>query len=79
MTTWAEVLHDGTRGRKESLGVARRFNPLHAPLPLTRGLMRVLRMVVEIEMLAMFYPWKNLFAAVLSRRLYTRISSTFPF
>ena len=56
----AEVLRDGTLGREEALGVARGLEPLHVPLPLTGGLVGVLRAIVQIPMLAMFYPWKNL-------------------
>lgn len=35
------------------LGVPRGFEPSHAPLPLTRWLVRVLRAVVQIPMLSM--------------------------
>jgi len=58
MLAWAEVLRDGTIGREETLSVARGFEPLHASLPLAGGLVRVLRAVVEIAMLAMFHPWE---------------------
>jgi hypothetical protein len=60
MTTWAEVLHDGPIGREKTLRLARGFELLHSPLPLTRRLMRVLGAVVEIAVLAMFYSRKNL-------------------
>ena len=33
MPTQTEVLGDGTIGREETLGLARRFEPLHAPFP----------------------------------------------
>jgi hypothetical protein len=38
------------------LGVSRRFEPLHPLFPLTRGLVGVLRAVIEIAALAMFHP-----------------------
>jgi hypothetical protein len=59
MPARAEVLGDGTIGREELLGVSRRLEPLHAPFPLA-GLMRVLRAVVEIPMLAMLHPRQHL-------------------
>ena len=40
--------------------MARGFEPLHAPLPLTGRLMRVLGAIIEIPMLAMFHPGENL-------------------
>jgi hypothetical protein len=55
MPARSEVLPDGTRGREEALGVAGGLKPLHAPLALTRGLMRILCTVVEISVLAMFH------------------------
>ena len=60
VTTWAEVLQDGTVGREEPLGITWGLEPLHTPLPLSRRLMRVLGAIVEIPMLAMFHPWKDL-------------------
>ena len=36
------------------------FESLHPPLPLTRRLMRILGAIIEIPVLAMFYPWKKL-------------------
>jgi hypothetical protein len=53
-----EVLSDGAVSGEELLGVTRRLEPLHVPLPLTGGLMRILGAVVQIPMLAMFYPWE---------------------
>jgi len=55
-STWAEVLRDETIGGEEPLGLARGLKPLHASLALTGELVRVLRPVVEITMLAMLYP-----------------------
>jgi hypothetical protein len=104
----AEVLGDEAKRRQETLGVPRGFEPLHALLPLARGLVRVLGAVVQISVLPMFHPrqnlslggpvalqpigdeprgtyWhplrslrKNFLAAFLSRRRWTRISSTVP-
>jgi hypothetical protein len=54
MPTQTEMLGDEVIGGEEPLGAARGLIALHAPLPLTGGLVRVLRTVVEIPMLAMF-------------------------
>jgi hypothetical protein len=54
------VLGDGTRSGTEPLGLTRRLNPLHTPLALPRRWMRVFCTVIEVAMLAMFYPWENL-------------------
>ena len=40
--------------------MARGFEPLHAPLPLTRRAMRVLTPIIEIAALAMFRPGQYL-------------------
>ena len=55
MTTWAEVLQDGTRGGEEPLGMTRGLAPLHAPFPLPCRLMRVLGAIIEIPVLAMLH------------------------
>jgi hypothetical protein len=55
-----KMLRDGPIGREEALGMARRLKPLHTPLALTRGLMRVFYTVVQIAMLAMFDSRENL-------------------
>jgi hypothetical protein len=60
MSVWAEVLRDRTLGREESLGMARGLEALHMAFALTGGLVRVLGTVIEIAMLAMFHPWKDL-------------------
>jgi hypothetical protein len=60
MSARAEVLGDGIIGREEPLGVARCFEPLHPSLPLSCGLMGVLRAIIEIAMLTLFYPWEDL-------------------
>ena len=55
MSVWAEVLRDGPIRSEETLGVAGALKPLHAPLPLTYRLVRVLRAIIEIPVLAMFH------------------------
>ena len=60
MAAWAEVLSDRTVSREEPLRVAGRFEPLHAPLPLTRRLMGVPGPVIEVPVLAMFDSQENL-------------------
>jgi hypothetical protein len=60
MPTRTEVLGDGAISGEEPLGVTRRLEPLHVPFSLTCGLVRVLRPIVQIAMLAMFHPWQNL-------------------
>jgi hypothetical protein len=52
MSREAEGLRNRTIGGEEALGLARRLEPLHAPLPLTGGLMGVLGAVIEIPVLA---------------------------
>jgi len=60
MSGWVEVLGDGTIGGEETLSVAQGLKPLHAPLALTSGLVRVLCTIIEIPVLAMFYSRENL-------------------
>jgi hypothetical protein len=60
MSARAEVLGDGTIGREETLGLARGFEPLHTLLPLTGGLVRVLRAIIQRPVLAMFHPREDL-------------------
>ncbi len=55
MPAWSKVLGDGAVRGEKPLGMARRLQPLHPSLPLARGLMRVLRMVVEVAVLAMLH------------------------
>jgi hypothetical protein len=52
MPTRTEMLGDGTTGGEEPLGVPKGLEPLHMPLPLAGGLVRVLRPVIEIAVLA---------------------------
>jgi hypothetical protein len=54
------MLGDGTIGREKALSVPRRFKPLHASLALTGGLVGVLHPIIEIAVLAMFHPRKEL-------------------
>ena len=56
----ADVLRDRTIGRKKTLRLTRGFEPLHPPLPLPCGLVRVLCTIIEIPMLAMFDSRQNL-------------------
>jgi len=47
-----EVLRDRNIGRKKTLRLPRRLEPLHALLALTGGLVRVLCTVIEVAMLS---------------------------
>jgi hypothetical protein len=60
MPVRAEVLRDRPISRQEPLGSARGLEPLHAPLPLAGGLVRVLGAVVQILVLAMFHAREQL-------------------
>jgi hypothetical protein len=60
MTSWSEMLGDGTIRGEKALGVARRLKPLHAPFPLAGGLVGVLCAVVEVVVLAMLDPREDL-------------------
>jgi hypothetical protein len=60
MSARTKVLGDRTIGGGESLRLTWGFESLHPPLALAGGLMRVLRPIIEIPVLAMFYSWKNL-------------------
>ena len=51
-----EVLGNRTIGGKETLGVPRRFKPLYPLLPLAGGLVRILREIIQIAMLAVLHP-----------------------
>jgi hypothetical protein len=55
MLSRAKVLGHGVIRREESLRMTRRFESLHAPLALAGRLMRVLRTVIEVAVLAMFH------------------------
>jgi hypothetical protein len=54
------MLGKGTISSEEPLGLSWRLEPLHAPFPLAGGLMGVLRPVIQIPMLAMFYTRQEL-------------------
>src|SRR5262245_46278273 len=60
MPSWSEVLGDGSISRQKTLGMPGRFEPLHAPLALTRRPMRIFTSVIEIATLTMFDPRQNL-------------------
>ena len=60
MPTRTEMLDDRTIGGEKPLRLARGFEPLHALLLLSGGLVRVLRPVIEIAVLTMFYAGENL-------------------
>ena len=54
------MLGDGAIGREEALSVARGLEALHVAFALSGGLVRILRTVVQIPVLAMFHTWKDL-------------------
>src|SRR2546427_11902448 len=60
MTVRAKVLRDRAIRGEEPLGLPRGLEPLHAPLALPGGLVRVLCTVVEIAMLAMLHSRQKL-------------------
>jgi hypothetical protein len=55
MPSGPEVLCNGTIGSKEALGLPWRFEPLHPPLALAGGLVRIFRAVIQVPVLAMFH------------------------
>jgi hypothetical protein len=60
VTLGSEVLCDGAISREEALGLAWQFEPLHAPLALTGGLVRILRAVIQVPVLAVFHAGQEL-------------------
>jgi hypothetical protein len=60
MLSWAEMLRNGTIGGEQPLGLPSRLEPLHAPLPLAGGLVRILRPSVQMALLAMFHTGHEL-------------------
>jgi hypothetical protein len=60
MPLLAEVLGNRTIRGQETLGVPGRLEPLHASLPLTRGLVGILRAVIEVATLPMFHTGQHL-------------------
>ena len=55
MPTRANVWGNGTLGGTETRGLPWRLQPLHAPLPLARRLMSILRTVVERAVLTVLH------------------------
>ena len=55
MASWSKVLGNRTIRGEKALGMPGGCAPLHAPLPLARGLMGTFCAVVEIPMLAVFH------------------------
>ena len=47
MPSWAEMVRYQTVGGKEALGLPGRLEPLHAPLALAGGLLRILGAIVQ--------------------------------
>jgi hypothetical protein len=60
MPAWSEVLGNRPIGGEEALRVPGGLEPLHPSLPLTRGLVRVLRPIVEVQVLAVLHPREDL-------------------
>ena len=60
MTARAKVVGNGTIGGQEPLGMSRGLEPLHPPLTLARGLVRVLGAVIYIAVLAMLDAGQHL-------------------
>jgi hypothetical protein len=60
MTSRSEMLGNRPRRGEKPLRVPRRLEPLHAPLPLARRLVRILCPIVEIAMLAVLHPGQDL-------------------
>src|SRR5215510_15927336 len=60
MSSWSEVLGNGTIRGQGALGVPWGFKPLHAPFPLARWPMRVFAPVIAITTLAMLHPGQDL-------------------
>jgi hypothetical protein len=60
MASGAKVLRNGTIRREEALGMPRRLALLQTPLPLARGLRRVLGAVMQIAVLSVFYAGEAL-------------------
>ena len=59
MVSRSEVLGDRAIGGGEPLRVTRRFEPLHAPLPLAGRLVRAFRAVVEVAVLAVLHTGED--------------------
>ena len=59
MSPYAKVRVNDAEGRQKTLPMARRVEPSHQPLPQPGGLMRILRAVVLIFLLAVFDTWQH--------------------
>jgi len=60
MPAWSKVLGNGTIRGEKALRMPSGLEPLHAPLALAGRLVRILRAVVEIAVLAVLYTWQDL-------------------
>jgi hypothetical protein len=60
MPAWSKVLGDRPIRGDKPLGMPWGFEPLHPPLPLAGGLVRVLGTVVEVPMLAVLHSRQDL-------------------
>jgi hypothetical protein len=60
VTPRAEVLGNRTIRGEEPLRMPGGLEPLHTPLLLARGLMRIFRTVIEVATLPMFHPRQEL-------------------
>jgi hypothetical protein len=56
----SEMLRDGTIGSAETLGLAWRFKPRHAPFPLPGGLVGVFRAIVYVSVLPVLHTLEHL-------------------
>lgn len=54
MASRAEVMRNRPLRSQEALRISRRFEPLHPPLRLAGGLVRILRAVIQVSVLPMF-------------------------
>src|SRR5262245_61755055 len=60
MPSRAKVLGNGSIRRQKTLGMAGRFESLHAPLLLARRPMRILTPIIEVATLSVFHTWQHL-------------------
>jgi len=59
MPSRAEVLRDGSMRGEEALSMPWGLEPLHAPLPLAGGLVRIRRAVIQVPVLAVFHAGRS--------------------
>ena len=70
MTAWAKVLANRIACGKKPLRMTGRFEATHDSLPLTRGLMGILRPIVQAFVLAVLYAREHLlFSRAIARQL----------